>query len=63
MTAYVIKRKDGIPRGLFIDGVELKLVQDVTIQNVPEDLPKIVATMVVLPEDTFEYQDVGADQG
>jgi hypothetical protein len=63
MTAYVLKRRNGVPRGLFIDGTELKLVKDVTVHNVPDDLPTIVATIVFMPEDTFEYQDADADQG
>lgn len=60
MTAYAIKLKSGAPRGLVIDGVELKMVERVTVEHVPDALRRIVVTIFMLPEDTFEYQD--ADQ-
>jgi hypothetical protein len=61
MTAYVVKRRNGVPCGLFIDGAEVKMTESVVLRNIPEVLPKIEVSIAVLPEDTFEYQD--ADQG
>ena len=61
MTEYVMKLKGGIQRGLVIDGVELKMTETVTVQHEPDELRKIVVTIIMLPEDTFEYVD--ADQG